>query len=137
MLGQRRPLAREAPGMDALPRLVDQIKRGGWAQHHFLGFLHVLIGRRITRLADDVVVSTGVSWRDLATSLKKVRWDPHAVKELGLNPKELPPRDRARFWYVALTKADLDSSKAVEAGDRFAQILHQHGYEAGPAPGAN
>jgi hypothetical protein len=123
--------------MDALPRLVDQIKRGGWAQQHFLGLLHVLVGRRITRLADDVVVSTGVSWRDLTAILKKVRWDPDAVQELGLDPKELPPRDRARFWYIALTKADLNSSKAVEAGDRFVQILRQHGYEAGPAPGAS
>ena len=61
--------------MDALPRLVDQIKRSGWARQHFRGFLHVLIGRRVTRVADGGVVSTGLSWRELAALLKTVNFE--------------------------------------------------------------
>ena len=95
--------------MDALPRFVEEIKRNGWARQHLEGFLHVLIGRRIKRVADGAVVSTGVSWRELAAALKKVRWDPDAVGELGFEPKQLPPRDRERYWYTLITKAQLDS----------------------------
>lgn len=120
--------------MDALPRLVEEIKRHGWARQHLEGFLHVMIGRHIKRTADGAVVSPGLSWRELAAALKKVRWDPDTVKELGLDPKQLPPRDRERYWYMAITKAQLDSPQAQEAGDRFAASLREHGYEVGPAP---
>ena len=122
--------------MDALPRLADEIKRGGWGRDHLLGLLHVLIGRRITRKADGEVVSTGATWRELAGLLKKFRWDPEAARELGLDPKYLPPRDRERYWYVAILKSGVDSPAAAAAGERFVAELRAHGYEVGPAPGS-
>src|SRR5262245_1088276 len=122
--------------MDALPRFVEQIKREGWARQNLLGFFHVLIGRRITRQADGALVSSGVTWRDLAALIKKVRWDPDNVRELGIDPKELPPRDRERYWYVAIMRSQVDSAAATQAGDAFARVLGEHGYDVGPPPGA-
>jgi hypothetical protein len=122
--------------MDALPTLLEELKLGGQAQGNFLGFLHVLIGRKITRQSDSVVISAGMSWRDLANWLKKVRWDPEAVTELGLEAEDLPPRDRQRYWYSAIAHARVDSPEAVKAGDRFAAALHKLGYAIGPPPHA-
>ena len=122
--------------MDALPRLVEQIRREGWARQNLLGFFHVLIGRRITRRADGVVVSTGVTWRDLAALMKKLRWDPETVRDLGFDPKELPPRHRERYWYVAIMRSQVDSPTGAQAGEAFAAVLSEQGYDIGPAPGS-
>lgn len=115
--------------MDALSTLLDLLKDKAHSQGNFLGFLNVLIGRTITRTSDKSVVSRGQSWRDLASWLKKVRWDPEAVRELGLDPESLPPRDRQRYWYTAITQAKVDSAEAKKAGDKFAKALAGLGYE--------
>ena len=81
------------PGMDALSTLLEELKKGGQTRGNFLGFLNVLIGRRIAT-RDGKVLSRGLTWRELSGGLRKVRWDPDAVRELGLNPDDLPPRDR-------------------------------------------
>src|ERR1700757_2091192 len=103
--------------MDALTEFLEDLKRQGLAQGHFLGILNVLIGRTITR-ANGTVVSSGLTWRILAGWLKKVRWDRESVRELGLDPDALPPRDRQQFWYSAISRAGVDSVKAREEGDR-------------------
>jgi hypothetical protein len=115
--------------MDALSMLLDLLKNNGQTQGNFLGFLNVLIGRTITR--DKVILSKGISWRELAGWLKKVRWDPEAVRELGLDPDDLPPRDRLRYWYAAIAHAKVDSATAQKAGDKFAAVLGGLGYEVG------
>lgn len=119
--------------MDRLREFLNLLKERGLAEGEFLGLLHVLIGRRIT-LDDGTIVSTGVSWRELSALLKRVRWDREAVRELGIDPSELPPRDRVRFWYTAITRAGVDSPEAVAAGDRLAEALREEGYRVGPAP---
>ena len=119
--------------MDALSTLLDQLKSGGQTRGNLLGFFHVLIGRRVTA-PDGTVLSRGLTWRELAGALKKVRWDPDQVRELGLDPDDLPPRDRQRYWYTAITAARVDAPAAVEAGDRFAAALKALGYDVGPAP---
>jgi hypothetical protein len=120
--------------MDALSELLEKCKESGVAQGNFLGFLHVLVGRSITQVAGGKQISRGMSWRDLSSGLKKVRWEPEAVKELGLEPDDLPPRDRQRYWYSAIAQAHVDSTTATKAGDRFVEALRGLGYEAGPAP---
>jgi hypothetical protein len=120
--------------MDALSTLFAELKKSGQAVGNFHGFLNVLIGRTITRVSDKTVVSKGVTWREIATWLKKVRWDPEAVRELGLNPDDLPPRDRQRYWYTAIMQAKVDGAAAIAAGDRFAATLRGLGYDVGPAP---
>lgn len=113
--------------MDALSTLLDVLKDNGQTQGNFLGFLNVLIGRTITR--DKVIVCKGISWRELAGWLKKVRWNPEAVRELGLEPDDLPPRDRQRYWYAAIAHAKVDSAAAQKAGDKYAAVLAGLGYE--------
>jgi hypothetical protein len=120
--------------MDQLRELLATVDERGVAQGNFLGLLHVLIGRRITR-KNGAPVSTGLTWREAAALFKRVRWPREAVGELGLNLAELPPRDRERFWYTAIARAGIDSGGAVSAGDRIAEALHGLGYEVGPAPG--
>ena len=52
----------------ALREFLLLLKEQAVAQGHFLGFLHLFIGRSITR-NDGIVVSSGMSWRDLSAWL--------------------------------------------------------------------
>ena len=54
---------------------------------------------------------------------------------LGLNPDDLPPRDRQRYWYAAILAAKVDSPDAREAGDAYARVVSKLGFEIGPGPG--
>jgi hypothetical protein len=116
--------------MDRVYPLLEDIKRQGIARGNFLGLLNFLIGRRI-QLVDGTLVSSGLTWRQLAAAFKHVRWDVEAVRELGLDPDRLPPRDREQFWYYAINRARVDSKEAKEAGDRLAEILKAAGYIVG------
>ena len=119
--------------MDALTSFFDLLKKTGLARGHLLGLLHVLIGRRLTK-TDGTLVCAGLGWRDLANWLKKTRWDPETVRELGVDPDSLPPRDRQRFWFSAIARANVDSAAAGEAAERLAEVLRPHGYEVGTGP---
>jgi hypothetical protein len=123
----------QGQGMDGVNELLAILRRSGQSQGNFLGLLNVLIGRRIVD-AQGAVLSTGLTWRALAALLKKVRWEKEAVRELGLDPRNLPPRDRERFWYSAIAQAGVDTSKAIQAGDKFRDILQEIGYQVGPGP---
>ncbi|MGE3807374.1 MAG: hypothetical protein AB7K24_22140 [Gemmataceae bacterium] len=81
--------------MDARVQLLEQIKQKGLAQGNLLGLFHVFIGRKI-EAADGSLVCNGNTWRELATLLKKVRWERDDVRQLDLDPEALPPRDRER-----------------------------------------
>jgi hypothetical protein len=120
--------------MDSLRELLDTVRERDMVQGRFRGLLHILVGRRITR-ADGTLVSTGVTWRDVATLLKRLRWDREAVRELGLDPADLPPRDRERFWYTAIARAGIDSPEASADADQLVQPLKELDYIIGPAPG--
>jgi hypothetical protein len=120
--------------MDRLREFLDAVRQHGLAEGHFLGLLHILIGRRVT-LADGTVVTGGLNWRDAAALLKRARWNREAVRDLGLDPAALPPRDRQRYWYTAISHARVDSPQARAAGDQLAAQLQTAGYHVGPAPG--
>src|SRR5487761_1597884 len=83
-------------GMDSLRELLEAVREQDVAPGRFRGLLHILVGRRITR-ADGTPVASGMTWRDVAALLKRLRWDRDAVRELGIDPAELAPRDRERF----------------------------------------
>jgi hypothetical protein len=119
--------------MDRLLDFLEQLKRHGWAHGNFLGMLNVLIGRRVTG-PDGALVSDGVTWRALAAALRQLRWNKEAVRDLGLEPRDLPPRDREKYWYTAISRAGVDSADAVRAGDRFAQKLERARYTIGHGP---
>ena len=98
------PFGRRSVGMEPLREFLNAVRHHGTARGHLLGLLHILIGRRITR-TDGTPVSGGMTWRELAALLKQLRWDREAVRELKLDPADLPPRDRERFWYTAIAQA--------------------------------
>src|SRR3954468_18257528 len=77
-------------GMDGVQTFLDDLRRHGLADGNFLGLLHILIGRRIAR-PDGTVLSPGLTWRALADQLKSLRWNKDAVREVGLDPADLPP----------------------------------------------
>ncbi len=120
--------------MDRVRQFLSDVKQRGLAGGKFLGLLNVMIGRRVA-LADGTPVSAGLTYRELAAQLKRVRWEPDSVTELGIDPKSLPPRDRERYWYQAIVQARVDSPQATAAGDALAQDLRGAGYDVGPAPG--
>ena len=119
--------------MDRLRDFLDELKKRALARGNFLGLLNVLIGRRITS-SDGTLLSSGITWRELAALLKQVRWDKAAVRDLGIDPARLPPRDRLKYWYSAIARAGVDSDRATEAGDKLAQKVERLGYQIGAAP---
>ena len=120
-------------GMDGIRELLSAARDNGLAAGHFRGLLHIAIGRKITR-PDGSPVSIGVTWRALAQELKTLRFDQELVRELGENPESLSPRDRQRFWYAAISSAQVDSPEAVLAGDSLIPKLKPLGFIVGPAP---
>jgi len=119
--------------MDRLREFLDTVREQGLASGNLLGLLHILIGRKIS-LQDGTEVSRGQTWRDVAAMLKKLRWEPEQASELGVDPATLPPRDRQRYWYQAISQAKVDSADAIAAADRLAEALKSAGYVIGPAP---
>ena len=120
--------------MEPLREFLNAVRHRGAARGNFLGLLHILIGRRISR-ADGEPVSGGMTWRELALVFKQMRWDREVVRELNIDPAALPPRDRERFWYTAIAQAHVAAPAAKEAGDRLAAALAALGYVVGQAPG--
>ena len=114
--------------MDGLREFLEAVRQHHTAKGHFQGLLHVLIGRKITR-TDGTVISIGVTWRRLSELLKLVRWDREQVRELGLEPDDLPPRDRQRYWYSAIAAARVDSAEARAAAERLIPGLAALGYK--------
>jgi hypothetical protein len=121
--------------MDRLREFLETVQSQGLARGRLRGLLHVLIGRRITT-ADGEVVSAGMTWRELAALLKRIRWDPDLVADLGIDPATLPARDRQRFWYSAIGQCGVGSTEAAAEGDELREPLAEAGYVVGPAPGA-
>lgn len=119
--------------MDGLRDFLEDVKRQDLARGNFRGLLHLLIGRRLEK-ADGTLISNGLTWRVLADWLKKVRWDREAVRELGLDPALLSPRDRQRYWYQAIAQARVDSPEAVQSAESLREPLRAAGYVVGAAP---
>jgi hypothetical protein len=119
--------------MDRLREFLEAVRTQGMATGRFRGLLHLLVGRHI-QLADGTLVSDGMTWRAVAQTLKKYRWDKEAVGELGLSPEDLPPRDREKYWYLAITRANLSSAEATAQANALAEELLSLGYIVGPGP---
>lgn len=119
--------------MDGIRELLETIRDRGLAIGNLRGLLHIIIGRKITK-SDGTVVSTGLTWREVAALLKLLRFDKDLVREFGADPEELAPRDRQRFWYSAIALAKVDSVEALAQAQRLAEKLRDQGYIIGPAP---
>jgi hypothetical protein len=119
--------------MDGLRTFLDALR-----DHHLIagrlrGVLHVAIGRRVTT-ADGTVLSTGATWRALAALLKAARFDREWVREFGVDPNTLSPRDRERFWYSAIGLAQVDSPAAVAQAEKLVTLAKPLGFVIGPSP---
>src|SRR5688572_28988373 len=88
-------------GMDELRTFLEAVRQRGLVAGRLRGLFNITIGRKITK-SDGTLVSAGVTWRELASLLKLVRYEKELVAEVGANPEELAPRDRQRFWYTAI-----------------------------------
>jgi hypothetical protein len=113
--------------MDAVRGFLQDLKQHGLDRGHTRGLLYLLIARRV-RKADGTPVASGLTWRQLAQLLKKTRWSKDVVRELGLQPGQLPPRDRLQYWYTAISQARLDTTEARNASDALAVLLGPLGY---------
>lgn len=120
--------------MEGAREFLEQMRQHQLVKGYVRGLLHALIGRTISR-ADGTVLSKGLTWRQLSDLLKQIRWDREWVRELGLDPEELPPRDRQRFWYTAIAAAQVDTAEASAAADRLIRKAAAVGYVISPAKG--
>ncbi len=117
--------------MEGAREFLEQVRQHHLIKGYLRGLLHALIGRTISR-ADETVLSKGLTWRELAELLKQIRFDRELVRELGLDPDELPPRDRQRFWYSVIAAAQVDSPEAAAAADKLARKTTAIGYVIAP-----
>jgi hypothetical protein len=121
--------------MEGLREFLEKVRQAHLVRGHFRALMHIAIGRRISR-ADGTVLSTGATWRQVSELLRIIRWDKELVREVGLNPDDLPPRDRQRYWYAAIIAARVDTTEARALGDAYARLVAPLGFVIGPAPGA-
>ena len=121
--------------MEGLREFLETVRQQQLVRGNLRALLHIVIGRRISRV-DGTVVSAGVTWRILADLLRTIRWDKELVREVGLDPDDLPPRDRQRYWYAAIAAAKVDTLEARLLGDVYAVKLAPLGYIVSAAPGA-
>lgn len=123
--------------MDLLREFLRTLDEHGLLPGRFRGLLHVLIGRRVRVTDGDAagaVVSAGMTWRAVAELLRTLRWDREAVREVGLDPADLPPRDRYRYWFITIGQANVNGPEARAQADELAELVEPLGYEIGPAP---
>ena len=113
--------------MEGAREFLEQVRQHQLVKGHFRGLLHLLVGRKIAR-TDGSLLSGGLTWRQLADLLKTMRWDKECVRELGLEPDELPPRDRQRFWYSAILAAEINSPEARSAADKLTTKVKSLGF---------
>lgn len=121
--------------MELLRQFLRALQDHGLLAGRFRGLLHILIGRRVVQ-TDGTVVSTGMTWREAAELLRALRWDREAVRELGLDPATLAPRDRQRYWFQAITHANVNGAEARVQAEEIIAATEALGYTIGDAPGA-
>ncbi len=113
--------------MEGAREFLEQIRTSSIVKGNLQALMHILIGRSISR-EDGTVLSHGLSWRQLAELFRNLRWDKESVRELGLDPDDLPPRDRQRYWYVAIQAARVDQTEAAAAADTLIPKLAKLGF---------
>ncbi len=112
---------------DGLRHFLDAVRLQNLATGHLRALLVIAVGGRIE--SEGQLLSKGSNWRELADLLKKLRWDKLQVAELGIDVKDLPPRDRSKYWYSALAKAGLDSAESARLAMRLIPELEKLGYK--------
>jgi hypothetical protein len=110
--------------MKALNDFLSKVRQEPVPAGCFLGLLHILIGKTlVTR--EGALVSRGITWRELAARMRQARLDKDLVRELGVDPAQLPPRDREAYWF----EAPVASPQANNQAAQLVSWLEKLGYE--------
>jgi hypothetical protein len=120
--------------MEGIRDLLEAARANGLVAGRFRGLLHIAIGRTVTK-PDGTKLSAGLTWREVATLLKNLRFDPELGREFGADPDTLSPRDRERYWYAIIQRAGVDSSDALAEAEKLIGPLRDHGFIVAPSPG--
>ena len=120
--------------MDGIRDLLETARANGLVAGRFRGLLHIAIGRTVNK-PDGTKLSSGLTWREVATLLKNLRFDPELGRELGADPDTLSPRDRERYWYAVIAMARVDSPEAVAEAEKLVGPLKERGFIVAPPPG--
>jgi len=118
--------------MDLLSEFLELMIERKLVEGRLRALFHVAIGRTIHD-AGGRVICGGTTWRILADTLKDLRYDPELVRELGLDPDTLSPRDRKRFWYSAIAGSKPDSAQARIEAESLIVELRKLGFKIGAA----
>lgn len=119
--------------MEGVRDLLEAARTNGLVKGRFRGLLHIAIGRTITK-PDGTKVSAGLTWREIASLLKTLRFDPEFGREAGADPDTLSPRDRERYWYAVIALARVDAEEALAEAEQLVAPLKALGYVIGPSP---
>lgn len=121
--------------MDGIRDLLEAARTAGLAAGRFRGLLHIVIGRSVSK-PDGTKLSAGLTWREVATLLKTLRYDIELGREVGADPDTLSPRDRERYWYAVIALARVDSADAVAEAGKLVAPLKDLGYVVALTPSA-
>jgi hypothetical protein len=115
-----------AAAMDGLSQLLITIRDEKLAVGRLAGLFHLLISDTI---ADQTgaIIGNGLTWRQLAQALKEARFDKGLVEEIGADPATLSPRNRERFWNIAIGLAMASGTGPAQA-EQLIRALKAHGY---------
>lgn len=122
--------------MDLLSEFLETMIERKLVAGRLRALFHVVIGRTIHD-SQGRLVCAGTTWRILADTLKDLRYDPELVRELGLDPDTLSPRDRKRFWYSAISGSKPDSAQARQEAVSYIVELQKLGFKIGAATTAS
>ena len=120
--------------MDGIRDLLEAARTNGLIAGRFRGLLHIAIGRTISK-PDGTKLSSGLTWREVAATLKMLRFDTELGREVGADPDTLSPRDRERYWYAVIAMARVDGPEAVAEAEKLVAPLKELGYVVAPPPG--
>src|SRR5688572_13127265 len=119
--------------MDGIRDLLEAARTNGLVAGRFRGLLHIAIGRTVSK-PDGTKLSSGLTWRELATLLKNIRFDPEFGREVGADPDTLSPRDRERYWYAVIGLARVDSADVLAEAEKLVSPLKGLGFVIAPPP---
>ena len=132
--GRERVAGVRSDRMEGVRDLLEAARTNGLVAGRFRGLLHIAIGRTITK-PDGAKVSAGLTWREVASLLKTLRFDPEFGREAGADPDTLSPRDRERYWYAVIALARPDGAEAMTEAEQLVAPLKALGYVIAPPPG--
>lgn len=112
--------------MEGVQTVLEVIREHHLAKGRLRGVLHLLIGKSLAA-ADGTLLTSGLTWRQLAAALRTARFDKKLAAEVGADPETLSPRDRERFWYAVIGLAHVESAEAILEAEQVLKALKSHG----------